>query len=627
MSSRKKAKQSAGLKRAAEAQPGTRLSDLLRGRPLARRPLATFSIAAALLVALLYGRLLSAPFVYDDLEQISANPALASWTAVFHRFILHPVALTSDLRGAGGSLYRPLFWLSLALDRHLWGLSAFGFHLSNLLLHFANGVLLFALLRRLRLDDRLDRLAAAASLLWLVLPIHVEVIAWISARSYSLATALLLLSLLSALGFRTPEGSPRPDLQPERGLAGSLRFGLFVLVACLANEIGVLTVPLSILLGIYSGAPRSRIVRTSAAGCLAVVAYLALRSALGASPLYAGGAWRSAGAVFWKYIAWMLLPLHLSVERSTSLPPDALTPGNLLGWMSLLVVVAVLFLAHRRTPLLAVGGLWIVLALLPFLGFTFIYQGMAERFVYPATIGLAIALAALACMVPRRLRVAALVLCALWAGWGAVRATARAADWTDPEALYEHSLQATPESALLWFNLGHTREQRGDLPGAEDAFRHTLQLRPGYPKLHVSLGDVYLAEKRWQDAQAMYAAQLLQTPADYATLENSAVALERAGDLAAAEQQDRRAIMVDPHQSAAWTNLGALLLDQHRSAEAEQALLSATAASPSDATPLFNLAVLYQQQGEREKALPLYRRVLALKPGDPDTLANMAAMR
>ncbi len=615
MSTRKQARQSAAARKAAPARP-----DSSRARLLRSYPLASFSVTAALLVALLYGRLLSAPFVYDDLEQITANPALLFWSAVLHRFLLHPVALTNNLRGAGGLIYRPFFWLSLALDRHLWGLSAAGFHATNLLLHLGNGILLFALLRRLRTGTLP---AAAASLLWLALPVNLEVIAWVSARSYSLATAFLLLSLLNALRFCGPQPDPRPHLP---GIAALLPFALFASLASLTNEIGVLALPLSVLLGFHTGASRRRILALAGAGSSVVLACLLVRSVLGAGNPVAGGLWRAAGAILWKYLAWMLLPLHMSVERSTSLPPDALTPSNLIAWLASAAAAAGLCLMRRRSPLLLLGGLWILLALLPFLGFTFLYQGMAERFVYPATLGLAIALAALASEHLARLRKPALVLVSLWAFWGAGRATRRAADWTDPATLYEHSLQATPESALLWFNLGLIRKQAGDLPGAEAAYAHTLQLRPDYPKISVSLGDVYLAESRWSDALAMYTAQLAKTPADYATLENSAIAFERAGNLAAAEQQDHLAIAADPHQGAAWTNLGALLLDQQRVPEAEDALLSAIAAAPSDPTPVFNLAVLYQQQGDHARALPLYRRVLALKPGDPDTLANMAAI-
>jgi hypothetical protein len=149
---------------------------------------------------LLYGRTLQAPFVYDDLVQIVRNPNLADWHNVFTRFLTAPVDFASEFLAASntGSSYRPLYWLSLALDRHLWGLNPAGFHFTNLLLHIFNGALLFHLLRRLRIASVA---AAATTLLWISLPINSEAVAWISARAYPLCFFFLLLSLLATLRY------------------------------------------------------------------------------------------------------------------------------------------------------------------------------------------------------------------------------------------------------------------------------------------------------------------------------------------------------------------------------------------------------------------------------------------
>src|SRR6185503_15714969 len=94
----------------------------------------TFAVLSALLVLGLYWRALSAPFLYDDVDQIVHNPALASFRLMFHRFWLAPVTFNTQIGGAGGATYRPLYWLSLTLDRKIWGLNAGGFHLTNLVL-------------------------------------------------------------------------------------------------------------------------------------------------------------------------------------------------------------------------------------------------------------------------------------------------------------------------------------------------------------------------------------------------------------------------------------------------------------------------------------------------------------
>src|ERR1700752_2402162 len=112
-----------------------------------------FAIISACWVALLYRHVISAGFVYDDVAQIQNNHALTLWRSVAE-YARSAVPFNTEFRGIGGSFYRPLFWFSLALDRVLWGLNATGFHITNLALHWGNGLLAFLLLRRLRSEER-----------------------------------------------------------------------------------------------------------------------------------------------------------------------------------------------------------------------------------------------------------------------------------------------------------------------------------------------------------------------------------------------------------------------------------------------------------------------------------------
>ncbi len=196
-------------------------------------PTLGFAIVSALWVLLLYRHAIGAPFVYDDIPQIQQNPALLSWHGTLGYFRSH-VPFNAEFRRVAGSFYRPLFWLSLALDRRLWGLNASGFHAVNLVLHWANGLLGFVLLRRFGCSVLL---AGGACLLWLGLPINSEVVAWISGRSLSLMGVLLLLSLLMADWY----------LRSRRAVALVSYFSAG-LAAILSHEAGVLVLPLTFLI-------------------------------------------------------------------------------------------------------------------------------------------------------------------------------------------------------------------------------------------------------------------------------------------------------------------------------------------------------------------------------------------
>ncbi len=601
---------------AARSRPGWSLSAQIDAHPL-----LFFALAGILLLLVVYRRALQAPFVYDDLDQVVNNQALLSWHALANRFFLHPVALTASFRGVGGLTYRPVFWLSLAADRYVWSLNAAGFHFTNLALHLVNGFLLLLVLRRvLRRLGSPARIAVAVSLLWLALPINVEVIAWVSARSYSLATLFVLLSLWCALRFLE-------ETRTRARLWILLLYGASCALALLSNEIGFLILPLTALLLIQCGATWRRAAPMLGLALLTAAAGLLLRTMLRVQGSFAGPSYRISGVEFWKYLGWIVAPVHMSVERSTSVPANLPAALAALAWAGLIALPAAAIALRRRMPLPALGAVWVTLCLLPFCGFVFVYQGMAERFTYLASIGVAMAAIGAVAGSPRHARRSVVSLLALWAAWGVWRGAQRTADWTDPVALYQHSLEATPESPALWFNLGYTLKEAGDLQQAEHAFLRVLALRPTYPKLNASLGDVYLGEGRLGDAQRMYAAALGSDPEVYQILLNSAVAFQRAGEIAEAEAQDRRAIAAAPAESAAYTNLGALYLANNRVNDAAQMFARAIQARPTDPSPYFDLAVLYQGAGRLEQARRLYEKVLALKPGDADTLANLAAMR
>lgn len=126
--------------------------------------------------------------------------------------------------------YKPLSWLAWALVHEVFGLNPFGFHLANVVLHCANTVLLFFLLRRLlkcgmrnaecemESPAWLEVCAALGTLLWAVHPLRVEPVAWVTGLPYHLALFFALLATLFYLGAHAPDapGSPQAELLARR---------------------------------------------------------------------------------------------------------------------------------------------------------------------------------------------------------------------------------------------------------------------------------------------------------------------------------------------------------------------------------------------------------------------------
>jgi Flp pilus assembly protein TadD len=562
----------------------------------------------------LYWNAIGAPFLYDDLDQILNNPSLANWHSFAHRFLLAPVTFTTDFRGPGGISYRPLYWITLALDRHIWQLNPTGFHFTNLFLHIANGFLGFRLLRRLHISLAI---AASTSLLWLALPIHTEAVAWISGRAYSLSTLFLLLSLLLATQY----------LRTNKPFSLILYF-LTSIAALLSHELGLLVLPLTLLIAyVAPDVKRRAVLALSSLAILASICYFVLKQFIAPHTESGPSAVRAFALIFWKYVSWIILPIHMSVERSTSTPPNVLSPIAIAAWIGLAILVAAIYLLRRSRPTESSSLFWLLIALAPFCGLVFIYQGMAERFTYLASMGLALCIASLAIEFRKPTRNIGPALVLIWLIWGVYRLHTRVLDWTDPVALYRHSLEATPNSPTLFYNLGHSLHQRGDLAPAEEAYRTALRLQPHYQQALSSLGDIYARQGKNAKAYQAYSKAIDLNPDDVPTILNLGVLYQQIGAPTAAENQFRRAIALAPNDSAAYTDLGVLLYQQGKGDEAAKLFAQAIDNKSTDPTPYYDLAMIFQRAGRGDLALVLYKKVLEIKPNDPDTIANIQAIQ
>lgn len=540
---------------------------------------AVFFVISAFWIVLLYGHGICGVFIYDDIDHIQQNPAIASWKGAFHYFRTSDT-FVHDLLSGGGSAYRPMLWLSLALDRHVWGLHPCGFHLTNLLLHWISGSLYFILLRRLGAPTLL---AALVCLLWLGLPINSEAVAWISGRTYPLMCVLLASSLLAAESYLTNGSTVALPL-----------YAVGLLATLLSNEEGLVILPLTILLAYFKGKISwLRWIALGIVGAVATTIYLVLRHFGGARFPDNSSSFFMLGAAFFKYIKWILFPVHMSVERSTDTPANSLSLLSVAALSGIFCLFILLYWFRKRNALTAFGLTWMVIALLPFCGMVSLYQGMAERYVYLAAFGLVLAIVATAWRISAPTRVAIFSLIILWGLWGAKRLESRVSDWEDPISLYQSSLETTPRSVKLTFNLGAAVEASGDFYKAREYYHRALGLNPRYIPAMVGLGNID----------------------------------QRTGNMTKAEQEYSQAVATDPSDGNIRCYLGALLFREGKIDHAIQELSQAIAINPSNSTAYFDLGVVYQESGNPERAVQMYSKVLRLEPDNAEAFTNLQSLR
>ncbi|HET7922411.1 MAG TPA: tetratricopeptide repeat protein, partial [Gammaproteobacteria bacterium] len=165
------------------------------------RHLRLLALGGVLLLAfLVYLPGLYGPFVFDDYVNIVQNTALNLPHLSFHALVDAAFSINA------GPLMRPVSMVSFALNRYFFGIEPLSFKLVNLLIHLANGALMFMLLRRLLtayrqlhaptlLRERLEWLALLIGALWLVHPLNLTAVLYVVQRETSLSALFMLAGL------------------------------------------------------------------------------------------------------------------------------------------------------------------------------------------------------------------------------------------------------------------------------------------------------------------------------------------------------------------------------------------------------------------------------------------------
>ena len=152
-----------------------------------------FSLALILVIAGLYSISLPYPFIWDDEISITTNPGFATERYMKEIFTGHffDAGLNHKFSTDSG-FYRPLVGVSFIIDNYVWSGQAFGFRMTNIILHFLCSLLFYFLLKKLNLHQPV---AFICALIFAVHPVHIGTVAYISGRTDLLRTFFMLLSL------------------------------------------------------------------------------------------------------------------------------------------------------------------------------------------------------------------------------------------------------------------------------------------------------------------------------------------------------------------------------------------------------------------------------------------------
>jgi Flp pilus assembly protein TadD len=510
-----------------------------------------FLISAALVAAIViaYEPMRHSDFVeLDDNKYVTENPNVTG--GITRDSVIWAFTKTY------ASNWHPLTWLSHIADCEIYGLNPAGHHITSVLIHIANSLLLFWVLRKMTDATWRSAFVAAAFALH---PLHVESVAWVAERKDVLSGLFWMLTMVAYVRY-----AERPNIQ--RYLLVLLAF-----VMGLMSKPMVVTLPFVLLLLDYWplerlnwGRPPAE--KTVPLGRLLVekVPLLLLSAILSVITFVVqqgGGAvialekipldYRIANMFvsYIRYIGKTIWPSGLAVLYPH--PHINLLEARAVVYALLFVLITVISIdICRRRRYIAVGWLWYVGTLVPVAGLVQVgSQGMADRYTYIPMVGLLIVAGwGVKDLVANRPRwkVVAAALAVVVLASAVILTRMQVKHWQNSITLFEYALKVTENNAGAETSYGGALAEAGRFDEAELHLSNAVRLNPTAPKAHNHLGNVLLNEGKLNEAIEHLNEALRITPDQAAVYVNLSIAYTKLGKYEQAIQNWTRAVELEP---------------------------------------------------------------------------------
>ena len=581
---------------------------------------SNFGVAALILIVavLPYVQTLWHGFVdYDDNQYITQNEMVQrglSFEGIKWAFTTF-----------AASNWHPLTWLSHMGDVQVWGNWAGGHHLTNVVLHALNSVLLFAALVMMTASRWPSALVA---FVFAAHPLHVESVAWIAERKDVLSACFGLLTIIAYVQY-----------VKRRKLRN------YVLVLCafafsLLSKPMLVTLPfVMLLLDLW---PLKRLGVEHEALCVIIAEKIPLFAMAVASSIITvlaqqwGGAMHSldhlpmfdrvgnASVAYGVYLLKTVWPANLAVIYPLSKPQPLSIAGSILA---LIVISAIVTLMSRKRPYLITGWLWFLGTLVPVIGLVHVgAQAWADRYMYVPMIGLLMMAAwsvaelrASSSWLARATSIGAVIVTITCL----ITASIQAAHWKSTITLFSHAVEVTERNAIANNILGNALRADRQFDEAQRHLEAALELNPSYAPAHNNLGQLMSDQGRFAEAQIHYEDSLRFNDRDASIWNNLGVAMFEQGKFQDAEARYRRAIETDPLFVYAYVNLGRALTAQSRNDESIKAYQAAIAIRPNTPEAYANLGAMLWNLRRIEDSIANFETALALNSDMIETRVNL----
>jgi tetratricopeptide (TPR) repeat protein len=474
------------------------------------------------------------------------------------------------------SNWHPLTWLSHMLDVELFDLQPGRHHMTSVLFHIFNSLLLFGVFRKITGKVWQSGFVAA---LFALHPLHVESVAWVSERKDVLAMFFWTLTLWAYARY-----VEQPRIKRYLPVLGLFALGLMAKPMLVTLPFVLLLLdfwPLSRIqfagsnqYSVISGRrssvvwlilEKTPLIILTFGSCFITFFAQAKGGAVGSSaihPFYVKVA--NAFVSYLKYIQKMIWPDNLAV-----LYPH---PGTIPVWQltaAMILLTGICYLAIRylkALPWLAVGWFWYLGTLVPVIGLVQVgVQGLADRYTYIPLTGLFIIIA---WGVPqlmsgwRHHTVVISSICVVLFPILMATAWIQASYWQNSQKLFRHALDVTTDNYVIHNNLGFELADMGRADEAIKHYREAVRINPDFEVAYINLGKALLLQGKVDESIRYYQA-LLKIKPDYAGVHhNVGLVLLRKGEAEPAIFHFQEALRINNDYAEVYNSLGAARLSQ-----------------------------------------------------------------
>ncbi len=529
--------------------------------------------------------------------------------------------------------WHPLTWLSHMLDCEIYGLEPLGHHITNLLIHIANSLLLFLLLRRMTGAVWKSAFVAAVFALH---PIHVESVAWVAERKDVLSGLFWMLTIIAYQRY-----TERPN---------AIRYGLVVMAFAmgLMSKPMMVTLPFVLLLLDYWPLGRFQLSQPES-NCQSVPTWhlikekipLFILSAISSTVTFVGqsgtmASWEnmplqlriinSLGS-YTNYIVKMLYPKGLAVLYPI---PEKAQTGAAVLTVLLVAVLVILWVRRRSRRWLLVGLLWYMGTLIPVVGLVQVgRQLIADRYTYLPSIGvLIIAAWGAEEILSKRRHPKMIAACGSATALVAMVFMTRiqVGYWRNSSTLFSRAIAVTENNYFMHTVYGQQLCIQGRYDEGAWHLKEAIRIKPDCLPPRVSLYRVPLAQGKVDESIACLTKALQERddwPDIHMMYRTLGLSYEQKGDFAQAEINYKKALKARADYENALNSLREVLLKQGKIEEAVAYFSELLHQNENSVAVHSCLATVLGIQGKYDKAIKHFGKALELNPGYPDAHHGM----